>query len=267
MKRIGYSIRLRPDIVGVKLENTLSIAVVRWCAWEFPNGRSPRSTYYAHGEVICEETETPNLAGVPAIQRRRLGKLARTVFHVLSKCTEPDTDEPVIFSSYLGEIQRTYAILNSIAANEEVSPAAFSLSVHNAIGGQWSVIRNVKAPILALAPPSNSPVPALLEAIGILEEAVYSAVNVVFYEEEYPAFFAAFFDSAPGPSALALRLVSAHENTDPGVLHFRLRQLPGNCSSDMKNDNCALLLKALSGQHKSVTIEEPQCSWNLELYR
>lgn len=239
----------------------------RWCAWELRYGLAPQCTYYARGNVSRETVEKPNLDGVPALQRRRLGSLARTVFHVLSKCAESDNDEPVIFSSFLGEIQRTQDILNNIAANDEVSPASFSLSVHNAIGGQWSVIHNVNAPILALAPPANSPVPALLEAAGLLEEGIYGAVNVVFYEEAYPAFYAPFFASPPAPIALALRVISSGDQVVEGALLFSLQQLPAEPARMRACDNYALLQRTLSGDQTAVTIEEPQCNWKLERSR
>jgi hypothetical protein len=247
------------------LDNKLKIAVERWCAWELREGMSPLCSRYTQGEISREILERPNLDSVPAMQRRRLGSLARTVFHVLDKCADANQDEPVVFSSYMGEIQRTQGILNSIAAEEPISPTSFSLSVHNAIGGQWSMIRGVKAPMLALAPPANSPVPALLEAAGILQEGVYSAVNVVYYEEDYPAFYAPFFKSPSAPIALALRLISEDSRPEKGALWLNLQLLSVKSSEVLPWDNYAALLGLLTGGQATMTVEEPQSSWRLDV--
>jgi hypothetical protein len=164
----------------------------------------------------------------------------------------------------MGEIQRTQGILNSIAANEPVSPTSFSLSVHNAIGGQWSVIHGIKAPMVALAPPANSPIPALLEATGILQEGVYPAVNVVYYEEDYPAFYSPFFKSPSAPTALALRLISGDSRLVEGVLWFDLQLLSVKSSEVRPWDNYAAFLGLLTGGQATMTVNEPQSSWRLE---
>jgi hypothetical protein len=198
------------------------------------------------------------------MQRRRLGTLARTVFHVLARCADAGEQEPVVFSSYMGEIGRTQEILEAIAANESVSPASFSLSVHNAIGGQWSLIHGIRAPMVALAPPSNSPVPALLEALGILEEGEYRAVNVVYYEEPYPQFYSTFFPGPANSTALALRLVPAKEAGMDGVLRFSLKELPPlGCAPDLRANHAALA-DLLAGRHAITRVAEERCSWQLE---
>lgn len=198
------------------------------------------------------------------MQRRRLGSLARVIFHVLDQCAEAQANEPVIFSSSMGEIQRTYGILKSIAADEPVSPGAFSLSVHNAIAGQWSLIRGIEAPMLALSPPENSPVPALIEAAGMLQEGRYPVVNVVFFDERLPEFFSAFLDGPVAPVALAIRLVrqSAEEEAQ-WLMRLRLRQhQPGGIPSS--GNAHARLIDLLSGKASRINVDEPQCSWCLE---
>ncbi|MBK6738484.1 MAG: beta-ketoacyl synthase chain length factor [Haliea sp.] len=245
----------------------MKITVERWCSWEIRDGLLPLCSRYYQGALSTEAIEKPALDNVPAIQRRRLGSLARTVFHVLDQCVEKSQDEPIIFSSVMGEIHRTQGILNSIAADEAVSPAAFSLSVHNGIGGLWSVIHGVKAPIIALAPPFNSPVPALLEAAGILNEGGYPAVNVVYYEENYPDFYAHFFESPDAPSALALRIIPTDDSPEKESRVFNLEQLPANPSAKRKWHSYAALLRILTRGSTAETVEEPQSAWELEVCR
>lgn len=198
------------------------------------------------------------------MQRRRLGTLARTVFHVLARCADAGAQEPVVFSSYMGEIERTQGILNAMAANEPVSPASFSLSVHNAIGGQWSVIQGVKAPMVALAPPANSPIPALLEAAGMLLEGEYAAINVVYYEESYPQFYSPFLQGPADATALALRLVAANDDHREGLFRFSVQQMPALGSPPGLRANYAALVDLLMGRHDTTQVVEEQCNWKLE---
>ncbi len=212
---------------------------------------------------MSEETQKPDLTRVPMMQRRRLGTLARTVFHVLDRCANTLAQEPVIFSSYMGEIQRTQEILECIAADRPVSPMAFSLSVHNAIGGQWSLIHGIKAPMIALSPPGNSPVPALLEGLGILQEDIYPAVNIVYYEEAYPQFYDPFLSGPERPSALAVRIVPPRRDSGSDCLTLNLEQLPPEPHVTVLDGNQEALRHLLSGQCTDATVTEAQCRWQL----
>lgn len=252
---------------GQILDDKLNIAVERWCGWEPQAGALSLCSHYNRGAQASEALEKPDLSAVPAIQRRRLGTLARTVFHVLARCADAGEQEPVVFSSYMGEIGRTQEILDAIAANASVSPASFSLSVHNAIGGQWSLIHGIRAPMVALSPPSNSPVPAILEAAGMLLEGEYRAINVVYYEEPYPQFYSPFLHGPADPTALALRLVPAKEAGMDGVFRFSLKELPPLASPPDLRANHAALADLLAGRYDATRVVEERCSWQLERCR
>ncbi|MCB1691045.1 MAG: beta-ketoacyl synthase chain length factor [Halioglobus sp.] len=240
----------------------MKLTVDSWCSWEAGENQLPVCTHYSLGETIQTRLDVPDLSNVPALQRRRLGSLARIVFHVLDRCAETGANEPVVFSSYMGEIQRTYGILKCIQAQEPVSPGAFSLSVHNAIAGQWSLIRDIEAPMVALSPPSNSPVPALLEAAGILQEGQYCSVNVVFYDEPAPEFFSPFLDRFSAPVALAMRLVGECKSELQSTVNLTLRQHASATISRRLNYQSEML-DLLSGRKAQIIVEEPQCCWQL----
>ncbi len=72
-----------------------------------------------------------DLSFMPPLERRRLGNAAKCVFGI-AKCLESSIDLstiPIIFSSYYGEINRCYALLNTLKQDEPLSPTEFSLSV------------------------------------------------------------------------------------------------------------------------------------------
>ena len=53
---------------------------------------------------------------------------------------------------------------------EEVSPTAFSLSVHNAIAGLFSIAYGCHQEITVIAPGQDGIAPAFIEALGLLQE-------------------------------------------------------------------------------------------------
>jgi hypothetical protein len=226
------------------------------------SGRALCSCYQL-GEIITREWASPDTAGVSALLRRRLGPVARVVFQVLNHCADITRQEPVVFSSVLGDINRTQTILESIVSGAPVSPAAFSLSVHNAIGGLWSLAHGITAPIVALAPLDYSPVPALVEAAGLLDEGGYSAVNVVYFEDEYPEFYDGFFEPPPGPAAVALRLVAPELDSGETGLRIELKH-GGPAAPPAPESNFAALTDLLAGRRTAIAIREPQCEWRLE---
>jgi len=247
---------------GMK-ETRLKLAIGNWSAWQPGNGQSSICRGSRFGQTYSHECDSPDVGMVPALQRRRLSSLARVAFHLLGQCTDPQAQEPVVLSSVMGEINRTQHILEAIAADEPVSPASFSLSVHNAIGGLWSVINKIQAPVLALAPPDYSPVPALLEASGLLAEGGYPAVNVLYCEEKYPDFYLPFLDSPSFPVALAVRLVP---NFDPSGVATKVIELsrvdgPAESSSWKLLEDLA---KLLAGDRNVLVLPGPSGTWRLE---
>jgi hypothetical protein len=92
----------------------------------------------------------PDVASVEPLQRRRLSPLARAFCHCAERVGAP-LDARVVFASRHGEAERTLAILQDLAQEVEVSPTQFSLSVHNAVPGVWSILRGSRAASCALA--------------------------------------------------------------------------------------------------------------------
>lgn len=238
----------------------------RWCLWQAQTtDQALLITADAAGACRTEIEGRPQLATIAPIQRRRLSPLARVVFETLSHCATPHAQEVLVFSSVLGEIQRTQTMLEAIANETEVSPATFSLSVHNAIGGLWSQLQGIKAPMIALAPTTNSPVPALLEGAGVLLESTAQGVNIVCAAENQPAFYDPWISSPVGPSALALHLDASARDC---ALSLRLQPLDTNDHSHRCNsnsyDNMTAFIQLLTNQEDHCHIRESHCHWQLE---
>ncbi len=144
---------------------------------------------------------------VPKTLQRRLTPLAKAVFNVAGPCIESGKTPPVVFSSAHGEICKSLAMLKTIQAGEELSPTAFSLSVHNAIAGLFSIAYGNTQEITVLAPGQEGIAPAFIEALGMLHEGA-GEVLMLLYDEPIADFYpiAPFNLNTSSPCVLALRI-------------------------------------------------------------
>lgn len=154
---------------------------------------------------VRDAQQQPDLGFLPAMQRRRLSRLARMMFHVAWPLAEAQPALPLVFASRHGETPRTLAILGELARGEPLSPTQFSLSVHNAIIGQWSILRGDTSEMTALAAEGDGLEQAMLEAGMLLGEGA-PAVLLVIAEETPPAIYAPSIEDVPFPYAVALLL-------------------------------------------------------------
>lgn len=149
----------------------------------------------------------PDVSFLPALQRRRLSRLARMAFHVAWPMAEGYDRLPFIFVSRHGETPRTFDLLTELAKGEPLSPTHFSLSVHNAVIGLWSILRGQTCEMSALSAQGDGLEHGLVEACALLAEGA-PAVLVVVAEEAPPAPYATLVSDVPFPYAVGL-LVTA----------------------------------------------------------
>ncbi len=122
---------------------------------------------------------TPKLAFLPPLKRRRLSPAARLFFESVWELVGDKADIPVVYASQNGEINRSFELWEQLFKEGDISPTSFSLSVHNAIVGQWSEMRQVKSETTALTAKKDNLETALLEAFVMLEEGVESVLVVI----------------------------------------------------------------------------------------
>lgn len=121
---------------------------------------------------------SPKLEFLSPLKRRRLSESARLFFAAAWELTERQSDLPVVYASFNGEINRNFSLWLSLLKDNEISPTSFSLSVHNALVGQWSELRRSKNEVTALTARCDSLEVALMEAYLMLQER-YDKVLVV----------------------------------------------------------------------------------------
>ncbi len=151
--------------------------------------------------------EAPDVSFLPAMQRRRLGRLARMAFAVGWPLAEGHERLPLVFVSRHGETPRTFEILRDVAASQPLSPTQFSLSVHNAVIGLWSIMRGETSEMTALAAAGDGLEHGAFEAAALLAEGA-PAVLLIVTEEQPPHAYSDWIDDVPFPYAVGLLLTS-----------------------------------------------------------
>ena len=173
-------------------------SVADWQAWSQQPG------------LLATSGAAPDVSFLPAMQRRRLSRLARMAFSVGWPLAEGHPALPLVFASRHGETPRTFDILSDLAAEQPLSPTQFSLSVHNAVIGLWSILRGETSEMTALAAAGDGLEYGLIEACALLNEGA-PAVLLVITEEQPPDAYASWIDDVPFPYAVGLLLTPGQQ--------------------------------------------------------
>ncbi|HWA38563.1 MAG TPA: beta-ketoacyl synthase chain length factor, partial [Burkholderiales bacterium] len=170
---------------------------MRWAAWP-PTGEGlPKA---------------PDVSFVEPALRRRLGPLARMMLHVGQECARDVPEARLVFASRHGELQYTLLLLRSLAMDEALSPTVFSLAVHNAASGLFSILRRDRSASTALAAGGETLGHALLEASCQLATEAQIPVLVVYGDAPLPGEYARYRDGEDlddGPGCALSVLLSA----------------------------------------------------------
>ncbi|HUH54976.1 MAG TPA: beta-ketoacyl synthase chain length factor [Rhodanobacter sp.] len=186
-----------------------------WLAW----AQSPR--------VLTDQQEQPECLSLPPMQRRRLSRLARMTMEVASPLCGDDEQLPFVFASRHGETTRTLNLLGDVSAGQPLSPTQFGLSVHNAIAGQWSLLRGQRGESVAIAGEADTFEHAMLEASTLLAAGA-SSVLAVIAEEVPPDAYNGWITDVPFSYAVALRLGRADVGTPGNTWQLDLNHQDGH---------------------------------------
>jgi len=188
-------------------KNIAQFIVRDWGAWAPGLNCLEDWRQWQQGKQNVGTESPPSPKAVPKSLLRRLSPLAKAVFNAVEQCVDAGDELPAVFSSSHGEIVKSLQMLEALQSGEELSPTAFSLSVHNAIGGLFSIVYGNRQEISVVAPGNDGMASGFIEALGLLREG-HPQVLLAFYDEPLPAFYptAPFDLNLPFPCALALRL-------------------------------------------------------------
>ena len=140
-------------------------------------------------------------------QKRRLSAISKITLDVAFGALGNEAQLSSIFASRRGEVQRMAGLLQSICKGEELSPMAFSLSVHNTTSGLFSIQSGNQAPSTAIAAGYDTLSSALIEACSQLACGQDKLLLVV-SEDIMPEVYATFADPNEQPVAAAFLLTN-----------------------------------------------------------
>ena len=180
----------------------MNLLLEDWLAW---SADEMHFMLDSHHDLSCRQGPEPPL---PAMLRRRLDATGRAVSDVLT-LLDPEQTYPIVHASRHGDVKSSLAMLQALAANEPLSPAKFSMSVHNAVLGVHSIARNNTRSMQALSACGEELDAMLLEAAGYLLEG-HEAVLAIFSDGAMPDAFQAQGVGSSGASCVGLRLSLRH---------------------------------------------------------
>ena len=198
----------------------------------------------------------PDVSVIPAMLRRRLSPVARIAMSVIMPLAEAHGAMPLVYVSRHGDLHRTFQLLQDLAVGEPVSPTAFSLSVHNATAGLFSIQQGLTKNITAISAGDAELIPALLEALGQCKSQE-PQVMCVFCDEPPPDIYRAHVNQPEFPYALAL-IISRGDN-------WQLASIGSAAdSNEMTSKPQPLeLLALLQGDAHDLSIRHNHTNWQL----
>ena len=134
------------------------------------------------------DQELSAIEHIPAMQRRRLSRLAKLALNSAMQTLDTHNVDYIVWVSQYGDESKTLNILEDVLSEQTPSPTQFSISVHNAISGLYSILCQDATPATSLAGSWND---GLIEAYAWLKTRPEARqVLLVYYDEALPDIYA-----------------------------------------------------------------------------
>lgn len=145
---------------------------------------------------------------IPMGLRRRMSRFEICAVRCALGLIQPETEETLVLASRYGGMATAFALLESLAGGDILSPSDFSISVHNAAPGLASQIARNRAGHTAVASDARTFAAALTEAAARIADGETSVV-LVFAEQPLPDVYSEVEEpDDPREVWLAVRLVA-----------------------------------------------------------
>lgn len=184
----------------------LSFSVLEYAAWAPGIETKSAWTNWAFHPIFDKTVSEPKLQAMSPMLRRRTDLLGKMALESAWQCLGDQKNIPIVYCSRHGEVARSVGMLTDLAQGELLSPASFSLSVHNAIAGLFSIARSDRVNHIAIASKEDVAESALIEACGLLADGA-EKVMVVIYSNALPHQLAVFADREELPYSWAWLIV------------------------------------------------------------
>lgn len=174
----------------------IAFGVRAWAAWaDGLQASDDWRAWSAAPHLPAAPAQPPALPQMAAMLRRRLPLLGRVALASAYACAaEPGhTQVPAVFASRHGDTGRLVAMLADLAVDQPLSPTAFGLAVHNAIGAVRSIDLADMNNLQALSAGRDTVETAVLEACSLLADGA-PEVMLVHYDAPLADPYATFGD-------------------------------------------------------------------------
>jgi hypothetical protein len=160
-----------------------------------------------HQERCFSKAELPTLADLKPMQRRRLSPFAKLAMHCALEATKFESQPLVsVFSSRHGDLHKTSTMLHDLALGEDISPTAFSLSVHNAVAGLFTIFTKNTQASTTVSAGKDTFMMALVEAYIRLKTGKHQQVLLVHCDQSLPSPYSQYADELQVDHAVGLIL-------------------------------------------------------------
>ena len=180
----------------------VSFSIVSHAAWAPTVETKEAWLTWANTNYLISGDATAPVNAMPPMLRRRASFLGKMALEVAYQCLSQRIDVPTVFASRHGDAARSMHLLLDLSKDMPISPTSFGLSVHNAIGGLFSIARGDHSSNVALAAGQSTLEHAVIEACGMLAEGEPEVLLVV-YDCPLPTPYRAFQDCDEQPYAWA----------------------------------------------------------------
>ena len=191
-------------------DNAIHLHVKQWYAWAPGVEDVDQWQQWVKGSLAFASEAVPALPFIKPMLRRRLSQLSKMAVKVAFECLNKEGNDFIadrtVFCSRHGELTRTVGLLEALASGDELSPTGFSLSVHNAASGLYSIARGDTKPSVSIAAGRDTLIEGMREAAMLLAEGEINTVLVIVADEPLPSYLLQYADEQQRPFALAILL-------------------------------------------------------------
>lgn len=166
--------------------------------------------------------KSPDISFTDPMFRRRLSQISKMTIQVVHDILPIKHETKIIFCSFRGEVSRQYSINEMVIQDNDLMPAAFSLSVFNAPVALASMAFELKGGYSAIYPGNNSFFTGLAAAQAALLTGSNDELVFVYADEAVPQEYSGIVSENPAPLAFALLLKRENE---PGSIQLSLENI------------------------------------------
>ncbi|XQW84908.1 beta-ketoacyl synthase chain length factor [Thalassotalea piscium] len=186
--------------------------------WVSLNAGSSHNDFFSIDvPVRFDKSQLPKIEWVPSMQRRRLSIFAKMALYCAHHaCEKIDVSLPSIFSSRHGDLHKTSMLLEDIAQDEALSPTAFSLSVHNAVSGLFTILTKNQQATNTVVAGKNTMLMAIIDGFARINTDHSDKLLIVHCDQALPDIYLPYSDELQIDHAVAF-VISREKLTGSSV--------------------------------------------------